>query len=579
MDLALLGNMSIILITAVIVLLVFNKLKLPTMIGLFFTGIVLGHAINDTSLISTVSELGVIFLLFIIGLEFSVEKFSSIKRYALIGGFLQVSITTILISALGLILGLSPNSALFFGFLVAFSSTAIVMKIMQQRHITHSVQGRVTLGILIFQDIAVIIVILITPLLGGHELAFNNLPSLIVKCIGLVVMLYVGAKWFIPLALRDAAKTKNRDLFLLLTLFICMGTTFGTSLIGIGPELGAFIAGLLISNTEYSHQTLGYIQPFQDVFMSIFFISIGLMVNLHLFLYNIVTILVLTVIILVIKFTATLITGMALKLPSKVTISIAVLLSQIGEFSFVLAREGMNYGLMTNQFFSVFLGVSILTMSATPFLEKMTPKIVRLFNNIDYFDIDEELMTLPEEIEDPQDISDHVILVGLGRNGKHMARACKKFNIPYRIVDMNPVIVENQQAMGLPVIYGKGSNESVLKELGITSALCIVISSSTYDETIKTIDAARRLNPDIHIIVRTRYLKNLDDVIEAGADEVIPKEFETSIMMFTRIMDYYNKDVDEITDAVNDLRSNNYDAFRSVTEASMTFHLQKTALP
>ena len=473
MDLALLGNMSIILITAVIVLLVFNKLKLPTMIGLFFTGIVLGHAINDTSLISTVSELGVIFLLFIIGLEFSVEKFSSIKRYALIGGFLQVSITTILISALGLILGLSPNSTLFFGFLVAFSSTAIVMKIMQQRHITHSVQGRVTLGILIFQDIAVIIVILITPLLGGHELAFNNLPSLIVKCIGLVVMLYVGAKWFIPLALRDAAKTKNRDLFLLLTLFICMGTTFGTSLIGIGPELGAFIAGLLISNTEYSHQTLGYIQPFQDVFMSIFFISIGLMVNLHLFLYNIVTILVLTVIILVIKFTATLITGMALKLPSKVTISIAVLLSQIGEFSFVLSREGMNYGLMTNQFFSVFLGVSILTMSATPFLEKMTPKIVRLFNNIDYFDIDEELMTLPEEIEDPQDISDHVILVGLGRNGKHMARACKKFNIPYRIVDMNPVIVENQQAMGLPVIYGKGSNESVLKELGITSALCV----------------------------------------------------------------------------------------------------------
>ena len=552
MDLALLGNMSIILITAVIVLLVFNKLKLPTMIGLFFTGIVLGHAINDTSLISTVSELGVIFLLFIIGLEFSVEKFSSIKRYALIGGFLQVSITTILISALGLILGLSPNSALFFGFLVAFSSTAIVMKIMQQRHITHSVQGRVTLGILIFQDIAVIIVILITPLLGGHELAFNNLPSLIVKCIGLVVMLYVGAKWFIPLALRDAAKTKNRDLFLLLTLFICMGTTFGTSLIGIGPELGAFIAGLLISNTEYSHQTLGYIQPFQDVFMSIFFISIGLMVNLHLFLYNIVTILVLTVIILVIKFTATLITGMALKLPSKVTISIAVLLSQIGEFSFVLAREGMNYGLMTNQFFSVFLGVSILTMSATPF---------------------EELMTLPEEIEDPQDISDHVILVGLGRNGKHMARACKKFNIPYRIVDMNPVIVENQQAMGLPVIYGKGSNESVLKELGITSALCIVISSSTYDETIKTIDAARRLNPDIHIIVRTRYLKNLDDVIEAGADEVIPKEFETSIMMFTRIMDYYNKDVDEITDAVNDLRSNNYDAFRSVTSEDISTYL------
>lgn len=573
MDLALLGNMSVILITAVIVLLIFNKLKLPTMIGLFITGIVLGHAINDTTLISTVSELGVIFLLFIIGLEFSAEKFSAIKRYALIGGILQVCLTTVLITCLGLVLGLNINSAIFFGFLVAFSSTAIVMKIMQQKHITHSVQGRVTLGILIFQDIAVIIVILITPLLGGQELAFNSLPALAVKGIGLIILLYVGAKWFIPLALRDAAKTKNRDLFLLLTLFICMGTTFGTSLIGIGPELGAFIAGLLISNTEYSHQTLGYIQPFQDVFMSIFFISIGLMVNLHLFLANIAIIIALTIIILVINFTATMITGIALKLPSKVTISIAILLSQIGEFSFVLASEGMKYSLMTNEFFSVFLGVSILTMSATPFLEKLTPKIVRIFNRIDYFSIDDELMSLPEEIEDPQEIEDHVILVGLGRNGKHMAKACKQFNIPYRIVDMNPVIVENQQALGLPVIYGKASNESVLKELGITSALCIVISASTYEETIKTIDTARRLNPDIHIIVRTKYLKSIDDVIDASADEVIPKEFETSIMMFTRIMDYYNKDVDDITNAVNDLRSNNYDAFRNVTSEDISTYL------
>ena len=154
-----------------------------------------------------------------------------------------------------------------------------------------------------------------------------------------------------------------------------------------------------------------------------------------------------------------------------------------------------------------------------------------------------------------------------------MAQACRQFRIPYRIVDMNPTIVENQQALGLPIIYGKASNESVLKELNITSAQCIVISASTYEETLKTIDAARRLNPDIHIIVRTRYLKNIDEVIEAGADEVIPKEFETSILMFTRIMDYYNKDIDEITDAVNDLRSNNYDAFRTVTSEDISSYL------
>lgn len=565
--------MSIILITAVIVLLIFNKLKLPTMIGLFITGIVLGHLINDTTMISSLSELGVIFLLFIIGLEFSAEKFSAIKRYALIGGILQVVLTTALTICLGLALGLKMTESLFLGFLVAFSSTAIVMKIMQQRHITHSVQGRVTLGILIFQDIAVILVILLTPILGGETLELNALPMLVVKFVGLGAIIIAGAKWFIPLALRDAARTKNRDLFLLLTLFICMGTTFATSLLGIGPELGAFIAGLLISNTEYSHQTLGYVQPFQDVFMSLFFISIGLMVNLHLFLANIAVIVALTAAILAVKFTATLVTGMALKLPAKVSISIAILLSQIGEFSFVLAREGMSYGLMTNEFFSIFLGVSILTMSTTPFLEKLTPKIVRAFGRIDYFRVDDGLKAIPEEVEDYGVVEDHVILVGLGQNGKHVAEACRKFKIPHRIVDTNPIIVENQQALGLPIIYGRASNESVLKELNITTAQCIVIAASTYEETLKTIDAARRLNPDIHVIVRTMYLKNIDEVIEAGADEVIPKEFETSIMMFTRILDYYNRDVDEITDAVNDLRSDNYDAFRTVTSEDIEAYL------
>ena len=571
MNILLLQNMSVILITAVIVLLIFNKLKLPTMIGLFITGIVLGHAINDTSMISTLSELGVIFLLFIIGLEFSVEKFSAIKHYALIGGILQVIVTTVLVTGLGLLLGLTLNSAIFLGFLVAFSSTAIVMKIMQQKHITHSVQGRVTLGILIFQDIAVIIVILITPLLGGQQIELNTVPELLIKAIGLGLIIFAGAKWFIPLALRDAAKTKNRDLFLLLTLFICMGTTFATSLIGIGPELGAFIAGLLISNTEYSHQTLGYIQPFQDVFMSLFFISIGLMVNLHLFLANIGIIVALTVIILVINFTATFLTGIALKLPTKVSVSIAILLSQIGEFSFVLANEGMKYGLMTNEFFSIFLGVSILTMSSTPFLQKITPQIVRLVGKIDYFNVDDE--TIPEELEDEKEIEDHVILVGMGRNGKHFAKACLQFKIPIRIVDMNPTIVENQQALGLPIIYGKASNESVLKELNVNTAQCIVISASTYEETLKTIDAARRLNPDIHIIVRTKYLRNLEEVLDAGADEVIPKEFETGILMFTRVMNYYNKDSDEIADAVNDLRSDNYDAFRNVTSEDISTYL------
>lgn len=575
MDLYLLENISIILITAVVILFIFNKLKLPSMIGLFLTGMILGQFIDSTSIITSVSELGVIFLLFIIGLEFSIEKFSAIKRYALLGGILQVILTAIIVTGI-LFIGHYPlNSAIFMGFLVCFSSTAIVMKLIQKKRLTHTLPGRVTLGILIFQDLAVVVVILLTPLLGGQSLDFSTLPTLIAKIVVLIALIYIGTTWVIPFTLKEAARTKNRDLFILFILFICLGTTFATSAIGISPELGAFIAGLMISNTEYSHQTLGYMQPFQDVFMSIFLISIGLMINVHYFIYNIALILILAACVLLIKFIATFITGQILKIPIKTTISISILLSQIGEFSFVLANEGINYGLMTNNVFSAFLAVSIITMSATPFLEKATPKIINIFKKIPYFQVDDELKTIqPEEIEEDV-LEDHVILVGFGVNGKNLSRACQHYKIPYVIVDSNPIIVEKEKELGMPIIYGDASNESVLKELRITSAKCIVVATSNYSATLKTVDTTRRLNPEIHIIVRTRFLKNVDELYDAGADEVVPEEFETSIVLFTRVMNYYSKNIDEINDTIESLRSDNYNTFRCISPEEITTSLSE----
>lgn len=574
MDLYLLETMSVILITAVVILLIFNKLKLPSMIGLFLTGIVLGQFITSTSIITEISELGVIFLLFIIGLEFSIEKFSAIKHYAIIGGFLQVVLTTVLIMIFALF-AMPLNKAIFMGFLVCFSSTAIVMKLIQKKQLTHSIQGRVTLGILIFQDIAVIIVLLLTPLLGGKAIDLSTLPITLVKLVGLALLIIILGLYIVPRSLKEAAKTKNRDLYMLLILFICLGTTFATSAIGISPELGAFIAGLIISNTDYAHQTLGYIQPFQDVFMSIFLISIGLMINVSYFIQNIVLIILLSIAVLFIKFIATLITGILLKLPIRTTVSISILLSQIGEFSFVLAGVGIANALLSNELFTMFLAVSIITMSSTPFLQNMTPKVVNIFKKIPYFHVDEELTTIRYEEIDIQELEDHVIIVGFGVNGKNLSRACYHYHIPYEIVDLNPLIVEKEKALGLPIIYGNASNESVLKELRINEAKCIVIATSNYESTLKTIDTAKRLNPDIHVIVRTRYLKNVDEVYEMGADVVVPEEFETSITIFSRLMDYYDKDVDEVSETIESLRSDNYHEFRSVAPDELTTKLNE----
>jgi len=575
MDLILLESISIILITAVVILLIFNKLKLPSMIGLFLTGIILGQFIHSTDIITKISELGVIFLLFIIGLEFSIEKYSAIKKYALVGGILQVLITTLLVSLLTAIFKFPFNEAIFLGFLVCFSSTAIVMKIIQKQHLTHSIQGKVTLGILIFQDIAVILVLLLTPLLGGESIDLSNLPSTIITLTALTVIILAGALWIVPKALHEAARTKNRDLYMLLVLFICLGTTYATSAVGISPELGAFIAGLLISHTEYSHQTLGYIQPFQDVFMSIFLISIGLMINVEYFIYNIVLIIVLAIVVLLIKFIATFITGRVLKLPIGTIVSISILLSQIGEFSFVLAGEGIKYGLLSNEMFTTFLAVSIITMSSTPFLQKATPKILNLFKKIPRFKVDEELTNIKHEEHYEEELEDHVVIVGFGVNGKNIARACDHYDIPYLVVDMNPVIVEKEKSYGIPIIYGNAANENVLKELKITSAKCLVIVTNTLESTTKTVDTARRLNPDLHIIVRTRFVRNVEELYEMGADEVIPEEFETSIEMFSRVMDYYNKDVDEIIDTIDTLRSDNYNTFRCVSPEEITAKLSE----
>lgn len=569
MDLHLLEMMSVILITAVVVLLIFNKLKLPSMIGLFLTGVILSFFITSTEVISSISELGVIFLLFIIGLEFSIEKFSEIKHYALIGGVLQVLVTTILVAIITFLVGIPINEAIFMGFLVCFSSTAIVMKLIQKNGLNHTLQGKVTLGILIFQDLAVILVILMIPLLAGQSIDVSNLPELIFSLVALGVLIFVGGKWVVPKVLEEAAYTKNRDLFLLLVLFICLGTTYATSYFGISPELGAFIAGLLISRTEYSHQTLGYIQPFQDVFMSLFLISIGLMIDVKFFIYNIVIIIALATVVIVVKFIATFLTGRVLKLPIKTTVAISILLSQIGEFSFVLAEQGMNAGLLGSDLFTGFLSISIITMSATPFLIKHTPKITKLIKKLGFKDKDKkypkhtkQMLLNVKRIE--SELEDHVIIVGLGLTGKNIAFSCEQMNIDYICVDNDPMVVEQEKQSGVPIIYGDGYSETVLKELKVMNAKCLVVTTSNSDHLVQIVDAAKRLNPYIHIIVRTRFVKNVDALYDAGADEVIPEEFETSIVMFRLVMDYYHKNLDEVNNILQELRGERYKTLRQL---------------
>ncbi|NYB51529.1 MAG: cation:proton antiporter [Methanobacteriaceae archaeon] len=570
MEIPLLKDVVIIFLLAVIVLLIFRKVRIPAILAFFVTGLLAGpHGlglISSTEEVSLLAELGIIFLLFTIGIEFSLEKFSQIKRYTIIGGSLQLALTLLAVYILCLNFGFNQAEAIFTGFLVSFSSTAIVIRLLQEKNQIYSVHGQISLGILIFQDIAVVLVILLAPLLAGVNSSYvSNWPTLTVLGAGLIVFTIISTKWVVPELLHYIARFKSRELFLLTIILICFGVTWITSSIGLSMALGAFLAGLIISNTEYSHQALGNIIPFQDIFMSFFFVSIGMLLNLNLMLQNLPLIISLTVMVIILK---TLISGFTaglLGLSFRIMVLVGLILSQIGEFSFILAATGLELGIINEEFFQIFLDVSLITMSLTPFIMEFAPRVS---------DFSEKLplphrirhgfypMTLPQETV----LQDHLIIVGFGINGENVAKAAYKAKIPYVIVEINPEIVRSEKSHGESIYFGDAAHETVLKNINIKEARVMVVAISDPVGTRKVIDTARKLNPNMYIIVRTRYIKEMEKLHEIGADEVIPEEFETSIEIFSRVLDQYHLSPEKIDEFITEIRSDGYEMFRTLSK-------------
>lgn len=570
MEIPLLKNVVIIIGLAVLVLLIFRKIRIPAILAFFVTGLLAGpHGlglISSPDEVSLLADLGVIFLLFTIGIEFSLEKFSQIKRYVVIGGSLQLTLTLAAVYLICLSLGFSSSESIFIGFLVSFSSTAIVLRLLQEKDQMDSIHGQISLGILIFQDIAVVLVILFTPVLAGvNNATATNWPSLIVMGAGLILFTFISAKWIVPELLHYVARFKSRELFLLTIILICFGVTWITSSIGLSTALGAFLAGLIISNTDYSHQALGNVLPFQDIFMSFFFVSIGMLLNPSFMAENLLLIIAITIAVLILKSLITGITAWLLGLSFRVMILVGLILSQIGEFSFILAATGLQLGIINTEFFQIFLAVSLITMSVTPFIMAIAP---RISNFSDKLPLPPRIRQgfYPFKIPPEEVLSDHLVIVGFGINGKNMAKAASKANIPYVVVEINPEIVRNEKSKGESIHFGDAAHETVLKNINIAEARIMVVAISDPIGTHKILDVAKKLNPNIYIIVRTRYIRDMENLYQMGADEVIPEEFETSIEIFSRVLDQYNLSKEEIDDFIMEIRSDGYQMFRTFSK-------------
>jgi CPA2 family monovalent cation:H+ antiporter-2 len=589
MEIPILQDIVIILGLSILIILLFQKIKVPSILGFLLAGIIAGpHAFNLISSsheVELLSEIGIIFLLFVIGIELSIKELISMKNTVLIGGGLQVGGTILFTTLIAYFFGLPLNSAVFLGFLFSLSSTAIVLKLIQERGEITAPHGRVALGILIFQDIIVVPMMLLTPILAGKGGDIvTTVLILILKIVGVGVVIFLLARYIVPRIFSMVVKTKSKELFILTTVVFCFAIAWLTSSVGLSLALGAFFAGLIISESEYSHQATVNVLPFREIFISFFFISVGTLLNLEFFIQNILVILGLVLGVIFLKMLVVGATVLLLKYPPRTVFLSLFSLFQVGEFSLLLSGVGLDNNIIPSSIYQYFLAISIITMGLTPFLIAAAPKITysilkaRVPSSVRHRLESLNKRKTTEETESKK-LEDHLIIIGYGINGENIAKAARNAEIPYVIVDTDPVTFRKAKNNNEPVIFGDATNSLILQHLHVQEARVVVIAISDPGATKKIISNVRLYSKTAFIIVRTRYVREIEENIKLGADEVIPEEFETSIEIFNRVLKKYLVPYNEIMDFTASIRSSDYEMLTSVKGRPHKPSLQHLHIP
>jgi CPA2 family monovalent cation:H+ antiporter-2 len=565
----LLKDILVIFGLAIVVLLIFHRLRLPAVVGFLITGALAGphgfQLVSGVHEVEIMAEIGVILLLFAIGIEFSLSNLLRISKTVFAGGGIYVGLAILFISLIAFARSPHYSESVFIGFLIALSSTAIVLKIMQEQNLMESPHGQNSLAILIFQDLIIVPMILVTPILAGQaENVGYELLITLGKATALVVVLILAARFLMPAFIYRVARTQSRELFLLTIIMVALSVAWLTYSIGLSLALGAFLAGLIISESDYSEHALGNIMPFLDIFTSFFFVSIGMLLDFRVIIEQPEVILFFAIIVLILK---TLIGTFAIYIlgyPLRTALMAGLALSQVGEFSFILSKSGIEAGILSAENYQLFIAVSVLTMAATPFIIKYSPGIS---NAIMRLPLPEKMKNglKPVPDEDKHDRKDHTVIIGFGINGKNVASAVSNMGIPFEVIEMNPKTVRQGQKNGIPIFYGDAAQKPVLEHANLKEALVLVITIPDSIAVRKILRMAQEINPHLHTIVRARFIRDVATFIELGADEVIPEEFETSVEIFTRVLNTYLIPHKEIERQVQKIRKDAYAMFRSLS--------------
>lgn len=575
---SLLTDIVLLFLLSIVVTMVCARVRLPSVVGFLFTGILCGPSllgvVNDMKAIDTLAEIGVALLLFTIGMELSGSALARLKKPVFIGGSLQIFLTVGVVAVLHTVAQHGTwSSGIFFGCLVALSSSAIVLRLLQQSGSTATPAGRLTLAILVFQDIMVAPMLLGIPLLSGTlQLSWasvlTSLGQIAVALGGLLLFAHFGLDRLMAAVVR----TRIRELLLLTTLSLCMGTALLTSELGLSLSLGAFLAGLLLARSEYSMSVVSVVLPYRDVFMSLFFISVGMLLDVGFLVSNLGTVTLNTLGFFVIKSLLILPAVLVQRYPLPTALMVSLMLTQVGEFSFVLAAHGLKAGLMGHRGYQVFLAMSIITMMLTPLLMYAAPRLAaRLAHFLGHKGLD-------GSSEAASSLHNHLIIVGFGVSGKHLASVAREAGIQYEILEMNPETVSRYQEKE-PIHYGDASQASVLEHLGIATARVMAIVISDPAAVRATIAEARALNPGLHIVARTRFLGEVEQISALGANAVVAEEFESSIEVFSRVLDHYLVPQQDIDAYISRVRAANYAMLRTSDSTGSTIKELWSTMP
>ena len=561
-DLPILRELVIVLGTSLAVSYLLHRLHVPTMVGFLAAGVLIGPGglglVRDARAIQGMAEIGVVLLLFVIGLKFSLADLFRMRNTVLGAGALQVALTVAAAFGAARLWGFSPSQAILWGFLAALSSTAILLKAYEERGEIDSPQGRLAVGILLFQDLAVIPMMLLIPWLGGPGPAgWGQAAWALAKSAILLGGFLVAARHVFPWLLERVVRTRSGEIFMLAVVLAALGTAYLAGLGGVSLALGAFLAGMVISESEYSYQIVSEVAPFRDIFTSLFFVSIGMLVEPALWWSQPLSTAGLALAVMAAKGLLVALVALALGAGPRVALLAALALGQIGEFSFVLAQAGAERGLIGPGHFRLFLAASITAMALTPFAIQLSDLLAgRLFGARP----DDIAKRLPAHLG--AGAHGHVVIVGYGINGRNVANMLAEMRVPYAILELNPATVRRLRRAGEGGIFGGAARRPGPLQAGGRFARALVVSTADPAACRQIVAQAREANPSLAILVRTRYSGEIAELHRLGAEAVVADEFEASLALAGRLMALYGTGEREISERQAAIRNECYELLR-----------------